>query len=323
MSRANNACATSAPCGTSNATVPPRRAESRGATQRISARVGERDEPLGLPHALRADRVDAGGAQRPRPFDRRVERRNRRCPAEPAPGAGRGIHRRLERERAGVRLPPGRRRHDVADPVAQRRRRPEKAAARSAAQPLEHPTGEEIDAQRVHVDGEDADRVVGVERDERADLARPADDRCDVHHVRRAEEHVRDRDEPRPLVDGRDDPLGVDRHAVVARHDDDAGAHPGGERVDDVAYRRKVERRHDDRVARRGVVERRDDRRVRGRDVRDHRDLARRGSEQRRHLVADRDRQLPPPRGPRLHAQRLPGVGVRVQPVARGARHGA
>ena len=120
----------------------------------------------------------------------------------------------------------------VGEPAGRRRPRllPELAAAveegepRRAEQVLEHAGGEEVDAERLHVDRQRADRLVRVEQDGHAALVRDRDDRLHVELRAVAVADVRDRDELRLLVDGLAEVLRRERSVVGLVHVHDARA---------------------------------------------------------------------------------------------------
>ena len=135
---------------------------------------------------------------------------------------------------------------------------------------------------------------------------------------------MRDRDEPRALVDRRDQSLLVDADAVVARHDDDPRTEPRRELVVHVAHRREIQLRHHDRVAPAVVVERREHLRLR--------DARRSAPSRLRRAPAPMSGAISSPTDtgiyhhpsrPRSHAARRPLLGVLGQSVRHAARHGA
>ena len=254
------------------------------------------------------------------PLEIREQRWNHGCTAQPACGAFGVVHRCVERERVRVRLPPGEGR---CIPRAHVRRGIEKAPAGTSAQPFEYAAREKIHVHRVHVHGHDTHGVVGIERHDRTHRVRVRHNARDIDNERRPEQHVRDRHESRALVDHCTEPVGVDAHAVVARHDHHARAQSRCELVIGVAHAREIERRHDDRVARRRVVKRRQHRRLREGDGRRHRHLARTGTEQWRNHIAGTERQVPPSRCPGAHAAGGPLLRVLAEPLRHAARHGA
>ena len=81
----------------------------------------------------------------------------------------------------------------------------EPAVARAAAKPLDRAADGKVDAERAHVERNDAGRLVTIEDHERADLVCPPDDRLDVLDLPGLEQDVTDRDEERALVDRVDD----------------------------------------------------------------------------------------------------------------------
>ena len=109
--------------------------------------------------------------------------------------------------------------------------------------------------------------------------------------------------------------------AVVARDHANARAEARGEPVVHVAHRGKIELGHHDGVAPARVVERRQHRRLRDRHVRQHRHLARRRADERRDLVADGHRHVPPAARPGAHPELRPLIDVLGKLVGHAARH--
>ena len=117
-----------------------------------------------------------------------------------------------------VREPARRRRPHLLDELASA---VEEAQACRSEEVLEHARAEEVDAQRLHVDREGADRLVHVEQHVRAVLVRKLDDGGHVDHRAVPVADVRDRDDQRVVVDRAREAL--DRNRSVG---------PGGD-VDD------------------------------------------------------------------------------------------
>jgi hypothetical protein len=140
-------------------------------------------------------------------------------------------------------------------------------------------------------------------------------DRLDVLDRAGLEEHVRDRDEQRPLVDRVD-------YAFVVGRDQDVRPAPFL-RLIEVAHRREVALLVDDPPARAVEAEARDDDGLRERHVLVHRDRAGRSADQPRDLVADRQRHLPPALLPGPDAARVPRSRVLEQALLGGRGHGA
>src|SRR4051812_20838974 len=107
----------------------------------------------------------------------------------------------------------------------------EKAPAWSPAQPFQNTAAVEIDTQTLHIHGNDSDGVESIQRHQRTDLLRFLADGGDIHDARRLEQNMRDRDEPRLLVYGVDQPLRVDCDAVIGWHDLDGRAEPCRQRI--------------------------------------------------------------------------------------------
>src|SRR5688572_14835971 len=116
--------------------------------------VREIDEPRCKSSATRADRGDSGLAKDLRSLGCCIERGNDRSAVQPPKGAGRVLHRILEGERPGVRLPPRECRLQL---VAHGGTDVEEARAGTSAEPFENAPGEEVDLASFHVDGNDAD----------------------------------------------------------------------------------------------------------------------------------------------------------------------
>ena len=105
--------------------------------------------------------------------------------------------------------------------------RVEKRVARPSAQPLETPAGRKVHAQRGDVHRDDAGGLVHVEHDRRADGLRALDDGRRVEDERRAEQHVREGDQRRAVVDGIGDAQGRRcRRRWPARSPSDTRARP-------------------------------------------------------------------------------------------------
>src|ERR687888_152904 len=126
----------------------------------------------------------------------------------------------------------------------------EERAAGRAEQVLEHAGGEEVDVELPYVEGQRADRLVGVEEDEGAALVREARDRRDVEPRAVAVADMGDRDEQRVVVDRALEVLERDRAVAGLRDVDDARA-PRLLRVPDLADGRELPvGEHDLRAAR-------------------------------------------------------------------------
>ena len=89
--------------------------------------------------------------------------------------------------------------------------------ARPAAQPLHRSADRELGAEPGNVERHGSRRLVDVEDHVRADLLRLLDHRPRVLDVRTAEQHERERDEHRLLVDGVEQPFEIRPHRVVRR----------------------------------------------------------------------------------------------------------
>ena len=89
--------------------------------------------------------------------------------------------------------------------------RPHEAEPGRAEQVLEHAGREHVDAELAHVERIGADRLVGVEHDERAALVRDPRDLLDVEARAVAVADRRDRDDRGLLVDRLLEPLDRDR----------------------------------------------------------------------------------------------------------------
>ena len=191
----------------------------------------------------------------------------------------------------------------------------------ATAQPLDRPAAGEVDAERRHVDGNRARRLVAVEQHHGADRLGARDHRGDVLDRRAAEQHVRDGHDERALVDGLEQRLHRRVHAVAGTDDDDLGAAPPL-LVPHVAHRRKIERREDDLVALARVVEAARHERLDLRHVRRHHHRALRRADDAPDALG-RAVDLGQPVFPRVDALVDPQIGVRLQVLVRAARHGA
>ena len=100
----------------------------------------------------------------------------------------------------------------------------EEAEPGRAEQVLDRAAGDEVDAERVRVEVDRADRLVRVGEAERARLVRDPRDLGDVVAVAGAVRDGRAADERRPLVDRLGEALGRDRAVGLGRDVDDLGA---------------------------------------------------------------------------------------------------
>ena len=117
-----------------------------------------------------------------------------------------------------MRTPPdGRRRRAFGDVRAN----VEPAVAGTTAEELHRAADAEVHIGRGDVERDGADRLVGVEQDDRTVPVRGIDDRCEIEQRRRAEVHEAHRDDRGPVVDRRTDPIHVDGSAVRFERDDD------------------------------------------------------------------------------------------------------
>src|SRR4051812_28907603 len=151
----------------------------------VSALIREIDEERSQANALLPNRIDSRAPQDFWTFGGRVQSRYHRGSIQPAKRAGGVLHRFLERERSGVRLPSSKRWFEL---VTNSGTHIEEARSRSAAQPLEHSTRQKIDSAFLHVDRDDSNGVKGVERNQCAHLVGAATDRLGVHEVGTAKE---------------------------------------------------------------------------------------------------------------------------------------
>src|SRR3954453_23535237 len=99
----------------------------------VSALIREIDEERSQANALLPNRIDSGAPQDFWTFGGRVQSRDHRGSVQPAKGPGRVLHRFLERERPGVRLPSRKRWLEL---VTNGGTHIEEARSGSAAQPL-------------------------------------------------------------------------------------------------------------------------------------------------------------------------------------------
>src|SRR5206468_12403211 len=93
---------------------------------------------------------------------------------------------RLECERTRVALPADEGR---LEPLGEVGTHVQPARTRAAAEPLDAAAGGEVDAERRHVERQDAGALVAVEHDVRATFVRAADDRLDLLDLAILEEH--------------------------------------------------------------------------------------------------------------------------------------
>src|SRR5437879_5936692 len=99
-------------------------------------------------------------------------------------------------------------------PISEAGPGPEKSAARSAAEPLQHAADKNVDAEEADVDRNTADRVIGIEDKNCAHSMRFLRDRPDIQNIRAPEQHVRDGNKKSSLIDGIEEALSIDRNAV-------------------------------------------------------------------------------------------------------------
>ena len=187
----------------------------------------------------------------------------------------------------------------------------EPAVPGAAAQPLDGAADGEVDAERLDVERDDPGGLIGVEHDVSAVLVGAPDDPRHVLDLARLEEDVAHRHQERPLVDRVVD-------GVVALADDDLEVGLG---LVEVAHGREVAPLVDDAVALGGRAEARQDDRLRDRDVLVHHRRAGRRADDAADLVADGQRQVPPPLPPRPDAALAPGAGVLRESLLCGGGH--
>ena len=172
---------------------------------------------------------------------------------------------------------------------------------RPTAQPFQRPADVEIDVQRRHIDRDDANAVVAVEQDLRPDRVRLLDDGGGGQDVGALEQHVRQADQPRPLVNRVEQFLRVERDAVVGAYSDDL--HLRQHRFDGVHVRREIHVADDNFAALRvAEIQRRKQNAVGDAGVLVDKDASGRRAHQRRDFVADAALQS--------HHASLPNAGV-------------
>ena len=141
--------------------------------------------------------------------DSGVDVRDRRCPGlEAARGTRRRVVVDVHLEDVLVGEPAGLRRQQAFGEAGPR---PHETEPGRAEQVLEDPGGEHVDAERADIERIGADRLVGVEDDERAALVRDARDLLDVEPRAVAVADRGDRDDSSALVDRLLEPLDRDR----------------------------------------------------------------------------------------------------------------
>ena len=215
MRRAISSCSTRSADGTS---MPdPARALAR-VVRRVHAPTAlERclGEACREPHVVRANRRDAHFANDVvTGFGDEVAGDRRRA-GRPAELIGGIVDRRwLERERVAMREPAG---HRGLEAPRERRAHVDPAAARAAAQPLVRAAGDDVHVELADVVRVRAGRLVRVEHDQRADLARAAHDRWHVDQHAALVVRVREHHNGGALGDRGADAIGRDRAPVVGR----------------------------------------------------------------------------------------------------------
>ncbi len=279
------------------------------ASDREAQLVEQLDQQRRLLDRARADPLDADLLDHVVARGRRVERGHVRRAGQKAPGALGVLLLGLEVERPRVGLPT---REGGLERAGQVGTDVQPSRAGASAEPLDRAADREVDAQSGHVERHRSDRLVRVEHDVGAVLVRRLDDRLDVLDLTRLEEHVRDRDEQRPLVDRLHD-------ALVVGRNHDVGPSLG---LVQVANRGEVALLVDDPATGAGEVEAREHDRLGDRHVLVHRHRSRRRADQAGDLVADRQRHLPPSLAPGADAAGLPVVRVVEHTSLGRRRHG-
>src|SRR4029077_14108229 len=194
--------------------------------------------------------------------------------------------------------------------------------AGTAAEPLENASAGEVGVQRPDVDGDGAKRLESVENDVSSNFVCLVDDGFGVIDVRAAKNNVRDGDDQSSLVDGVEQAVGRDGDTVV-RFDHVNLRAVLALRFPEIHDGRKVHVAVNDFVALAGEVETGSDHRLAGGDVLVERDgifgCVHQGAE----FVANFEGEHPPPFHPSADAACCPDIGVGMERVINGARHGS
>ena len=191
----------------------------------------------------------------------------------------------------------------------------EPARAGAAAEPFDAAADGEVDAEAGDVERDGAGRLVGVQDDMRARLARTCRDGSDVLNLARSEEDMADGNEQRALVDRSHDVAG-------SRDGDEVGA-ALGLRLEQVAHGGKVTLHVDDSAPLAAETEARQHDGLGDGDVLVHDRRAGRRPDEPGDLLADRQRDLPPALAPGANPPRAPGSRVVREPALGGTRHRA
>src|SRR5208283_2545611 len=184
----------------------------------------------------------------------------------------------------------------------------------------------EVRVERLDVDGDGSERLKGVEDYMGSNFVRFVDDGFGVVDVGAAKDNVRNRDEQRLIVDGVEQAVGGNGDAVVG-FDHVNFCSVGALRFPEIHYGGKVHVAVNDLVALglllSSEIETRCDDGLAGGDVLMQRDGIFGRVHQGAEFVADFEGEHPPALFPGANSAGCPDVGVGVERVVNGARHGS
>src|SRR6266702_823624 len=285
-----------------------------------AARLRAFDEPRGHTDRFFANGCDPNFVKDVQPRLAGVERRYVRCAIQVAERVFAGINSAgFKRKGPAVRNPAGERRSQLR---AQVFADVEISYARAAAQPFQRTANGKIGAQFSHLKRNGSGGLKGIENHVRPDAVRPLNDRASVNNIRAAEKHLRNWDEQRGFVDGREQLVQINTNVVQSRNNFDAGA-VAPLLVIEILDRGEFELHHHNLVAGAAQVKTRSNHCLRESDVLMQRNLAGAGADQRRDLVAHRDRHFPPAFFPGAYSALRPGIGIGAHAVIYAPRHRA
>src|SRR3989440_1334213 len=212
-----------------------------------ATRLGAFDEPRGHAHRFFADCHNANLVENLQSGFARIERGNMRSAIQITERIVDRIDRSgFKRKRIAMRHPSCER---GAEFGAQIFAYIKVSDARSSAEPLQDAADRKINTKTTHIERDRSCCLKNVKNHMRADAMRAFHNRARVHNVRAAEKNLRNRDEERRFVDGREQLIQINSYMVRSRNDLDAGAQPPL-LVIEILNRRKLQLDHHDFVAR-------------------------------------------------------------------------